>query len=67
MLFNSLEFLVFLLLVLAVYYGAIPRRWWSARKVMLVVASYLFYMNWNPYFGAILLASTVCEYTPVFV
>ncbi|HWP65496.1 MAG TPA: MBOAT family protein [Candidatus Limnocylindria bacterium] len=63
MLFNSLEFLVFLLLVLAVYYGAIPRRAWSARKLMLVVASYLFYMNWNPYFGGILLASTVCDFT----
>jgi alginate O-acetyltransferase complex protein AlgI len=62
-LFNSLEFLVFLLLVLAVYYGAMPRRWWAARKVLLVVASYLFYMNWNPYFGAILLASTVSDFT----
>jgi D-alanyl-lipoteichoic acid acyltransferase DltB (MBOAT superfamily) len=63
MLFNSPEFLVFLLLVLALYYGAIPRRFWGARKLALVVASYLFYMNWNPYFGLILLGSTVCDFT----
>lgn len=63
MLFNSLEFLVFLLVVLAVYYGAIPHRAWPARKLALVVASYLFYMNWNPYFGALLFATTVCDFT----
>jgi D-alanyl-lipoteichoic acid acyltransferase DltB (MBOAT superfamily) len=62
-LFNSLEFLVFLLLVLAIYHGALPRRWWSARKLLLIVASYLFYMNWNPYFGLILLGSTVSDFT----
>jgi alginate O-acetyltransferase complex protein AlgI len=63
MLFNSLEFLAFLVVVLALYHGAIPRRFWGARKVALIVASYLFYMNWNPYFGAILLGSTVCDFT----
>jgi D-alanyl-lipoteichoic acid acyltransferase DltB (MBOAT superfamily) len=62
MLFNSLEFLVFLVLVLVGYFLCIPRGWWRARKAFLVVASYLFYMNWNPYFGLLLLASTLVDF-----
>ncbi len=61
MLFNSLEFAVFLLLVL-LGYCAIPRRWWRGRKAFLVVASYLFYMNWNPFFGLLLLTSTLLDF-----
>jgi len=63
MLFNSFEFLVFLPLTLAVYHLAIPRRHWRARKIFLVVASYLFYMSWNPFFGLLLAGSTIVDYT----
>jgi alginate O-acetyltransferase complex protein AlgI len=62
MLFNSVEFLVFLLLVVLVHFVVVPRRCWRARKAVLVAASYLFYMNWNPFFGLLLLTSTLCDF-----
>jgi len=63
MLFNSLEFALFLPITLLVYHGVIPRRFWRARKGFLVVASYLFYMSWNPFFGLLLLGSTLIDFT----
>ncbi len=48
MVFNSLTFLVYFVVVLAVYYFA-PISW-RARKNFLMVASYLFYAAWNPPF-----------------
>jgi alginate O-acetyltransferase complex protein AlgI len=62
MLFNSVEFLAFLLLVLLIHFAVVPRRCWRARKAVLVGASYLFYMNWNPFFGLLLLTSTLCDF-----
>jgi D-alanyl-lipoteichoic acid acyltransferase DltB (MBOAT superfamily) len=62
-LFNSPEFAVFLLVTLALYFGGIRRRWWRARKAFLVVASYVFYMSWNPAFGLLLFGSTVVDFT----
>jgi D-alanyl-lipoteichoic acid acyltransferase DltB (MBOAT superfamily) len=61
MLFNSIEFAVFLPLSLAIYW-LIPRGAWRARKIFLVVASYLFYMSWNPAFGLLLLGSTLVDF-----
>ncbi len=63
MLFNSLEFAIFLPITLAIYHLAIPRRRWRARKMFLVVASYVFYMSWNPFFGLLLLGSTLVDFT----
>ena len=63
MLFNSLEFALFLPLTLLIYHLAIPRRHWRARKIFLVVASYVFYMSWNPFFGLLLLGSTLVDFT----
>ncbi len=63
MLFNSLEFPLFLGLVLAGYFVVIPRSWWRARKAFLVAASYVFYASWNPFFSLLLLFSTVLDYT----
>ena len=63
MLFNSLEFAIFLPLTLAIYYLGIPESRWRARKIFLVVASYLFYMSWNPFFGLLLLGSTLIDFT----
>src|SRR5262245_3154662 len=62
MLFNSLEFAVFLILVLTIHHLAIPKTWWRGRKIFLVVASYVFYMSWNPFFGLLLLGSTLIDF-----
>jgi alginate O-acetyltransferase complex protein AlgI len=59
MLFNSSIYLLFLPLVAVLYY-ALP-MWW--RRVMLVVASYGFYMVWSIPFSLLLVFSTVIDYT----
>ena len=41
--FNSLEFLVFLPVVVLLYW-LLPHK---ARWILLLVASYIFYMSWN--------------------
>jgi alginate O-acetyltransferase complex protein AlgI len=55
MLFNSVEFLLFYVAVLAVYYGLAPTRAWGLRKLVLLLASCLFYMSWSPAFILLLL------------
>src|SRR4051812_13759707 len=59
MLFNSLTFVVFFLVVLAGYWTI---RSWEARKNLLLVASYLFYGAWNPPFAALLFATTALDF-----
>ncbi|MFZ1218280.1 MAG: MBOAT family O-acyltransferase [Chthoniobacterales bacterium] len=59
MLFNSLTFVVFFLLVLAAYW---TMRSWEARKNLLLVASYIFYGAWNPPFAALLFATTALDF-----
>lgn len=59
MLFNSFEFLLFFPIVCIVYY-AIPSLKW--RNMFLLVASYYFYMNWEPVYALLLLASTGITY-----
>ena len=59
MLFNSLEFLLFFPIVCIVYY-AIPSLKW--RNMFLLVASYYFYMNWEPVYALLLLTSTLVTY-----
>ncbi len=59
MLFNSLTFLVFFAIVLALH--SLPLRW-TARKLILLSASYVFYAAWNPPFVALLWISTVVDY-----
>ena len=60
MLFNSLPFLVFLLLVLAVVRGL--RGSWTARKRFLLGASWFFYATWSPRFLALLVATTWVDF-----
>jgi alginate O-acetyltransferase complex protein AlgI len=50
MLFNSLEFLAFLPVVLLLYYAA-PGR---AKEAVLVVAGFVFYMFWNVRYSGVL-------------
>lgn len=54
MLFNSLAFLLFFPTVLLLYW-ILPYRW---RNAFLLVASYYFYMNWEPAFALLIAAST---------
>jgi D-alanyl-lipoteichoic acid acyltransferase DltB (MBOAT superfamily) len=62
MLFNSVEFPLFLAAVLLGYFVVIPRSWWRARKAFLLVASWVFYASWNPFFLLLLLFSTGLDY-----
>jgi alginate O-acetyltransferase complex protein AlgI len=58
MLFNTTEFFVFLAIVLAVFYAA-PR---ALRRVILLIASYVFYLSWNYKFVVLLLGLTVVDF-----
>lgn len=58
MLFNSFTYMLFLPAVVLLYW-AIPNRF---RTTLLLVASYIFYMNWRPAYGLLILALTVVNY-----
>ena len=53
--FNSLEFLVFLPVVVLLYW-LLPHK---ARWILLLVASYIFYMSWNVWLIGLILITTV--------
>lgn len=55
MLFNSLQFGVFFPVVVLLYL-LVPRK---MRCFWLLIASYFFYMGWNPKYALLILASTV--------
>jgi D-alanyl-lipoteichoic acid acyltransferase DltB (MBOAT superfamily) len=57
--FDSYTFLVFWLAVLFVYK---QRLSWSARKNVLLAASYVFYAAWNPPFVLLLCVSTLVDW-----
>lgn len=59
MLFNSVVFLLFFAVVLAVH--RLPVRW-TIKKINLLVASYAFYASWNPPFVLLLMLSTVVDW-----
>lgn len=59
MLFNSLTFVVFFVLVVSAYWAM---RSWEARKNLLLAASYVFYGTWNPPFAVLLFATTALDF-----
>ena len=59
MVFNSLSFVVFFTLVLLMH--ALPFSW-RTKKINLLIASYIFYMAWNPPFVILLWISTVVDW-----
>src|SRR5579871_2985483 len=59
MLFNTVQFFIFLAVVLALFYLS-PR---GLRKYILLAASYFFYGSWNYKFIALLLTLTAIDYT----
>jgi len=58
-LFNSLTFIVFFVLVLALHNAPLA---WKTKKTNLLIASYLFYAAWNPPFVILLWLSTVVDW-----
>ncbi len=58
MLFNSLEYLIFLPVVVALYF-AIPVNW---RWLLLLIASYIFYMCWKAEYAILILFTTLVDY-----
>src|SRR5690606_14492998 len=58
MLFNSFSFLLFFPCLCLLYF-TLPHRF---RWLLLLVASYFFYMNWVPVYALLLLASTITTF-----
>jgi len=58
MLFNSFQYWVFFFIVAALFYS-VPFR---VGKILLLLASYVFYMWWDPRFIVLILTSTVVDY-----
>ncbi len=58
MLFNSIHFLIFFPIVAALYL-VLPKK---AKYIWLLLASYYFYMSWNPRYVVLILSTTVITY-----
>ncbi|NQY10083.1 MAG: MBOAT family protein [Flavobacteriales bacterium] len=58
MLFNSIHFLYFLPIVLLAYWLLKDQLRW----ILLLAASYYFYMSWEPIYGLLLMGSTLVDY-----
>lgn len=61
MLFNSISFLLFFPAVCVLYF-LIPAIHVRTRNLLLLIASYYFYMNWEPAYALLLLTSTILTY-----
>lgn len=59
MLFNSLHFLFFFPIVCVIYFILPSLR---TRNLFLLLASYYFYMNWEPVYALLLFTSTIITY-----
>ncbi|MGI8482310.1 MAG: MBOAT family O-acyltransferase [Chthoniobacterales bacterium] len=59
MLFNTVEYWLFFAAVLVIFYN-LPFRY---GKVFLLIASYLFYMDWSAQCVLLIIASTLVDYT----
>lgn len=66
MIFSDPSFIVFFVAVLAVYWGVlswVPGGWrYTLRHVFLLLASYYFYMSWNPTMVLLIIFSTLVDY-----
>ncbi len=58
MLFNSLQFIIFFPIVVALYYAIAPKYRW----ILLLIASYYFYMCWNYKYIVLIITSTIIDY-----
>ena len=58
MLFNSLEFVIFIIIVIPLH-AVLKGRFW---KIFMVLASYLFYGWANPWYCSLLFLSTIIDF-----
>jgi len=58
MLFNSFQYWIFFFIVAVLFYSMSFRL----GKVLLLLASYIFYICWDPRFIVLILTSTVVDY-----
>lgn len=58
MLFNSRDFLIFFPIVVFLYFKTKPRN----RNILLLAASYYFYMCWKPAYIILIVTSTMIDY-----
>ena len=58
MLFNSIDFLIFFLIVVTVYFVIPPK----VKTIWLLAASYYFYMSWNAKYAILIITSTIITY-----
>ena len=61
MAFNSFIFWI-VFPIIFVFYWAIPAKWNTWRKALLLIVSYLLYMNWKPVYAVVLLGETLVTY-----
>ncbi len=59
MVFNSLTFLVFFAVVMALHHCPLP---WAWRKLNLLLASYVFYAAWSPPLTLLLIGATLVSF-----
>lgn len=60
MLFHSLEYAIFLVVVFVLYW--LLARWKLWRMLLLLVASYLFYASWSQMYLILIVASSLIDY-----
>ena len=63
MAFNSISFMIFFPIVVMIYF-LIPQR---IKYIWLLIASYYFYMGWNPSYAILIAVSTVITYASGFL
>ena len=61
MAFNSFSFWIVFPFIFG-FYWLIPVKYNQWRKIFLILASYLFYMNWKPAFALVLLGVSLVTY-----
>lgn len=60
MIFSSWLFAAFFLVVFTAYWSLRTR---TSRHILLLVASYIFYMTWNPWLVTLIVGSTLLDYS----
>ena len=61
MLFNSIEFLIFLMVVFVLYWFAFKKT--KQQNILILLASYVFYGWWDWRFLSLILFSTFIDYS----
>ncbi len=61
MLFNSLQYVLFVAFIVTLFWAS--RRQPTLRAALLLAASWLFYMSWNPAYIVLIIGSTVLDYS----